>query len=128
VVYTGTHDNDTTLGWFRSLDHAEREAVRCYLGRDGSDIAWNLWRLALASVADISIVPLQDVLRLGSAARQNTPGRASGNWSWRFCAEALTPDLARGIRLLTSTYGRAPVSEATATLAMGFADDAANSE
>jgi len=129
VAYTGTHDNDTTLGWFWSLDHAEREAVRCYLGRDGSDIAWDLWRLTLSSVADISIVPLQDVLRLGSAARQNTPGQASGNWSWRFCAEALTPDLARGIRLLTSTYGRAPVSkEATATLAMGFADDAANSE
>ena len=129
VAYTGTHDNDTTLGWLWSLGHAEREAVRCYLGRDGSDIAWDLWRLALSSVADISIVPLQDVLRLGTAARQNTPGKASGNWSWRFRAEALTPDLARGIRLLTATYGREPVSkEATVTLAMGFAEDAANSE
>jgi 4-alpha-glucanotransferase len=120
IVYTGTHDNDTTLGWFWSLDHAEREAVRCYLGRDGSDIAWDLWRLALASVADVSIVPWQDVLRLGSAARQNTPGTAAGNWSWRFRTEALTPELARGIHLLTTTYGRAPnVKKSPVTLAKG---------
>jgi 4-alpha-glucanotransferase len=71
-------------------------------------------------VADVSIVPLQDVLRLGTAARQNTPGQASGNWSWRFRAEALTPELARGIHLLTTTYGRAPVSEESpAALARG---------
>jgi 4-alpha-glucanotransferase len=120
VVYAGTHDNDTTLGWFWSLDHAEREAVRCYLGRDGSDIAWDLWRLALSSVADVCIVSLQDILRLGSKARMNTPGKLGGNWSWRFRAEALTPELARGIHLLTTTYGRAPVSkEATVTLATG---------
>jgi 4-alpha-glucanotransferase len=106
VVYTGTHDNDTTIGWFNSLEHAEREMVRCYLGCNGDDIAWHLLRLAFASVADVAIVPLQDVLRLGPEARQNTPGRADGNWSWRFRAEALSPGLAQGLRLLTATYGR----------------------
>jgi len=107
VVYTGTHDNDTAIGWFNSLTHDEREVVRCYLGRDGSDIAWDLIRLALASVANVSIIPLQDVLRLDSTARLNKPGTSSGNWTWRFHADALTPDLACGLRLLTSTYGRA---------------------
>jgi 4-alpha-glucanotransferase len=115
VVYTGTHDNDTTPGWFNSLTHDQRQVVRCYLGRDGSDIAWDLWRLALASVAEVAIAPLQDILRSGSEARMNMPGRANGNWLWRFRAEVLTPELAQGMRLLTSTYGRLakPVAKAT---------------
>jgi 4-alpha-glucanotransferase len=108
IVYTGTHDNDTTLGWFNSRSEAERQAVQCYLGRDGSDICWDMLRLAFASVADVAIAPLQDVLRLGSEARQNTPGRGSGNWCWRVRAEALTPGLAFGLRELTATYGRLP--------------------
>ncbi len=108
VVYTGTHDNDTTLGWFNTRDEAEREAVLCYLNRDGRDIGWDLIRLAMASVADVAVVPLQDVLRLGSEARQNTPGRLGGNWAWRLRAEALTPELARALREMTAMYGRLP--------------------
>ena len=108
IVYTGTHDNDTTLGWFNSRGEAERQAVQRYLGRDGSDIGWDMLRLAFASVADVAMAPLQDVLRLGGQARQNTPGRGSGNWCWRVRAEALTPGLARGLRELTATYGRLP--------------------
>jgi 4-alpha-glucanotransferase len=111
IVYTGTHDNDTTLGWFSSRGEAERRAVQRYLGRDGSDICWDMLRLAFASVADVAIAPLQDVLRLGSQARQNTPGRGSGNWCWRVRAEALTPGLACGLREMTATYGRLPRPE-----------------
>ncbi|MFI5372883.1 MAG: 4-alpha-glucanotransferase, partial [Candidatus Eisenbacteria bacterium] len=84
VVYTGTHDNDTTLGWYATAGAGERDFARRYLGRDGGDIAWDLIRAAFASVADTAIVPLQDVLELGSEARMNLPGRASGNWAWRF--------------------------------------------
>jgi 4-alpha-glucanotransferase len=106
IVYTGTHDNDTTLGWFNTRGDAEREAVLCYLNRDGSDICWDMLRLAFASVADVAVVPLQDVLRLGNEARQNMPGRLGGNWAWRFRAEALTPELAQRLREVTTTYGR----------------------
>ncbi|MBX0328489.1 4-alpha-glucanotransferase [Oscillochloris sp. ZM17-4] len=106
VVYSGTHDNNTTRGWFQDIGEEEREAARLYLGRDGSDIAWDLFRLALMSVADISVVPLQDILRLGSEARMNTPGRPDGNWGWRLRDDALSDGLAFGIRLLTAAYGR----------------------
>jgi 4-alpha-glucanotransferase len=108
IVYTGTHDNDTTLGWFNTRGAAERQAAQRYLGRDGSDICWDMLRLAFASVADVAMAPLQDVLRLGSEARQNTPGRGDGNWCWRFRADALTPGLAHGLREMTATYGRLP--------------------
>ncbi|MEI7643940.1 MAG: 4-alpha-glucanotransferase [Chloroflexales bacterium] len=106
VVYSGTHDNNTTVGWFQEISAEDREAIRLYLGRDGSDIAWDFIRLALMSVADIAVVPLQDVLRIGSDGRMNTPGRPDGNWSWRFRAEALSDGLAFGVRLLTAAYGR----------------------
>jgi 4-alpha-glucanotransferase len=106
VVYTGTHDNNTTIGWFASLGDQEREAVQCYLGRDGSDIAWELMRLALASVAAISIVPMQDVLRLSSEDRMNMPGSPTGNWEWRMRPDVLNPGLAQGLKVLTTCYGR----------------------
>jgi len=106
VVYTGTHDNDTTVGWFRELSEADREWVRAYLGRDGHDIAWELLRLAMMSVADMAIVPLQDVLRLGGEARMNQPGRLGGNWAWRFRAGQLDDGLIAGLRFLTTIYGR----------------------
>lgn len=108
VVFTGTHDNDTTIGWFETLDRETRERVCAYLGRDGADPAWELIRLAFASVADLAIVPLQDVLRLGSGARMNRPGAALGNWSWRFRADALTEGLADGLRHFATIYGRTP--------------------
>lgn len=108
VVYTGTHDNDTSVGWFTTLDANTRAAVLTYLGRDEQtvDIAWDLMRLGLASVANYAITPLQDVLRLGSEARMNTPGRLGGNWAWRCPAEALSEELARQLRQLTRAYGR----------------------
>ncbi|MBI3327515.1 MAG: 4-alpha-glucanotransferase [Nitrospinae bacterium] len=117
VVYTGTHDNNTTVGWFtevgtgdstRSL--ADIEAGRAlalkYLGTDGSQIHWDMIRLALASPADTAIIPLQDVLGLGSEARMNRPGTARGNWEWRVAAEMLTSELAGRLRELTELYGR----------------------
>jgi len=106
VVYTATHDNQTTVGWFAARSHEERENIQRYLGRDGSDIAWDLIRAALASVANTAILSLQDILRLGDEARMNVPGQPSGNWSWRFHADRLTTDLAYGLRDMTRTYGR----------------------
>jgi 4-alpha-glucanotransferase len=106
VVYTGTHDNDTTVGWFASLGEAERAAVRRYLGTDGHDIAWDLVRLAFGSVAEWAIVPLQDVLSLGSEARMNVPGRPEDNWTWRYAEGALTPAHAERLAELTAVYGR----------------------
>jgi len=91
VAYTGTHDNDTTKGWFSSLDARTRMHVQSYLARDGTDIAWDLIRAAWTSVAQMAIAPLQDVLSLGSEARFNTPGKAAGNWGWRFREEQITP-------------------------------------
>lgn len=106
VLYTGTHDNDTTVGWFASCPPRVRAAVLRYLGTDGREIHWDLIRLALAAVADAAVIPLQDVLGLGSEARMNLPGHASGNWKWRFTSEQLKPELATRLRELAVTYGR----------------------
>ncbi|ALC15796.1 4-alpha-glucanotransferase [Desulfuromonas soudanensis] len=106
VVYTGTHDNDTTLGWWRKLSGQEREGVRAYLGSSGRDQPWELIRAALASVGAYCIIPLQDLLALGSEARMNTPGRAGGNWGWRFSPGDLGVDLQQRLSALTALYGR----------------------
>jgi 4-alpha-glucanotransferase len=118
VVYTGTHDNDTVVGWFhdeggpdstRTATQArkEREAALRYLGTTGEEIHWDMIRAALASVARLALFPLQDVLGLGSASRMNRPGQPSGNWAWRVAGDALTPQLAERLAALTRTYGRA---------------------
>ncbi|HEX8917967.1 MAG TPA: 4-alpha-glucanotransferase [Chloroflexota bacterium] len=106
VVYTGTHDNDTTVGWWMSASDDMRREVLAYLGTTGSDISWDLMRLAFASVADLAIVPLQDVLRAGSHSRMNTPGRPEGNWSWRFVPGMLDDARVSGLRNLARVYGR----------------------
>jgi len=106
VVYPGTHDNQTTIGWFQSRSPREREEIQRYLGRDGSDIAWDLIREAFASVAETAIVSLQDVMRLGDEARMNTPGQGSGNWRWRYLPHQLHLGLADGLNDLTMVYGR----------------------
>ena len=108
VVYTGTHDNDTTRGWFATASADEQERVRQYLGRDGSDIAWDFIRAALATVADRAVLPLQDVLDLGSESRMNQPGAALGNWEWRVLPEQLSHARAARLRTLTELYGRLP--------------------
>jgi len=106
LVYTGTHDNDTTLGWYHTRDPLVQHKVRLYTGSDGKDIHWHLIRLAMTSVADLAIIPLQDVLGLGSEARFNTPGRPYGNWAWRFRAEALEGALADALKDLALVSGR----------------------
>ena len=108
VVYTGTHDNDTTVGWFAALSKAERENVQRYLGSNLSNIASDLIRLAYQSVGEMALVPMQDVLRLGSEARMNLPGRAEGNWGWRFRWEELDPARVSWLHELAATYGRIP--------------------
>ena len=106
VVYTGTHDNDTTRGWFAALDPATKARVLAELGgaRDGA--AWGLMRLAYGSDAVLAVTPLQDVLDLGSEARMNVPGVACGNWSWRAAPDAFDPERARKLRTLAEETGR----------------------
>ena len=106
VVYTGTHDNDTTVGWWRAASPEERAFARRVLGPSSGDPAWDLITAAMASVADTCIVPVQDVLSLGSEARFNTPGKASGNWTWRLTGEQLTAGHAARLRTLTAEHGR----------------------
>jgi len=111
VVYTGTHDNDTTAGWFSSLSAREKKMVLRYLDRTGEGIVWDLIRTALASVADTVVLPLQDLLELPNEFRMNLPGTAGGNWSWRFGKNALTAKLAKRLLELTEIYGRARTLE-----------------
>lgn len=105
VVYTGTHDNDTTRGWYATLDAESRNRVHEYLSCDGSDIAWDLIRAALESVARTAIIPIQDVLDLGSEARFNTPGVAGGNWAWKL-RQLPGEEEAMRLRRLTELSGR----------------------
>ena len=107
TVYTGTHDNDTTLGWFAGLgEDGEREFCLKYLSSDGQEVHWDLIRAAQASVADTAIIPLQDVLGLRNEARMNLPASQSGNWAWRFKAALLTDEIADRLNQLTGLYGR----------------------
>jgi 4-alpha-glucanotransferase len=106
VVYTGTHDNDTARGWLASRDADERARVLDYVGGDPDGIAWNLIRVAMTSVADVAILPLQDLLDLDSSARMNMPGIADGNWGWRAPAGALSDELARRLKRLGAISGR----------------------
>ena len=105
VVYTGTHDNDTTAGWWRSSAPEGRSFARRYLGKDYVSVP-DFIRLAYASVAEKAVIPMQDFLELGSEHRMNTPGTTEGNWSWRLDESALTSDLAKRLKNLTETYGR----------------------
>jgi len=106
VVFTGTHDNDTTAGWFAALSVKDQKAVKDYLGSDGKDIVWDLIRAAFASVADAALIPLQDVLSLGGSARMNTPGSSRGNWTWRVKSGAFTTAVAQRLEHLAGLYGR----------------------
>ena len=117
VVYTGTHDNDTTVGWFKSVagegstrdaDQVKRERDSClkYLNTRGEEIHWDFIRAVLSSVADTAIVPMQDLLGLGTEARMNLPNSIQGNWSWRLKHDALTEAHGERLRDMTGTYGR----------------------
>ncbi len=106
VAYTGTHDNDTTLGWWEQASAEERSRIERYLGGLTDGICGAMARAVYASVAALAVLPLQDVLQLGSHARLNTPGRRDGNWRWRYDPRALTPGLEFRLRRLAETYGR----------------------
>jgi 4-alpha-glucanotransferase len=115
VAYTGTHDNDTALGWFLYLnksagtdDGSRRAREHClkYLNSDGKEINWDMIRASLASVADTSVTPLQDVLGLGHEGRMNLPASKGGNWDWRFQEGALTQKLSERLREMSALYGR----------------------
>ncbi len=106
VVYTGTHDNDTTLGWWQSGGDLHRHRVRVYFGIDGHDPVWSLIRAGLASVAQVAMIPAQDVLALPTAARMNTPGLVEGNWGFRLLPGELGVGHAERLRRLVEVYGR----------------------
>ncbi|HEX4268118.1 MAG TPA: 4-alpha-glucanotransferase [Steroidobacteraceae bacterium] len=106
VIYTGTHDNDTTLGWYQSLDEDTRRRVDSMLRAAPGSMLEAFIREALGSVGQLAIIPAQDLLGLGCEARLNTPGTVDGNWFWRLPAGALTLDLARHFAQLNGIYGR----------------------
>ena len=107
VVYTGTHDNETTAGWITTRTEQDREFLERYLNRKrDEDLCWELIRTAVASVADIAIIPMQDYLALGNEARINTPSTLGDNWKWRMSKGAATDELAEKIYGLTKMYGR----------------------
>jgi 4-alpha-glucanotransferase len=110
VVYTGTHDNNTTVGWFENdLSDYERNNVLNYLGGVSHDgIQWDLIRLALSSIANVAIIPMQDILGLGKDARMNRPGALGGNWQWRYTDEQLNKEMRDRLATLTWLYGRSP--------------------
>ncbi len=116
VVYPGTHDNDTTLGWYASADAKARDHVRRYLRVGGTEAGWDLIRAAYSAVSRIAVIPMQDILSLGSGARFNSPGRPDGNWRWRL-SDADLGGLASGatpsyLAELAGLYGRAPSAPA----------------
>jgi 4-alpha-glucanotransferase len=118
VVYTGTHDNDTVSGWWNSAGgdstrsaediRKEKEFTESYLGSCSEAINWRMLRALHGSVAQVAIAPMQDVLGLGSDCRMNRPGTATGNWRWRMCAHAFSPDVQERLRKLAMLYDRLP--------------------
>jgi 4-alpha-glucanotransferase len=109
VVYTGTHDNPTSRGWYEELPPYQRQNLWRYLNspqRDSREVAWNLMRMAWSSAAALAIVPLQDLLNLGAEARMNVPGRPEGNWSWRYTEELLAAADFHSLRDLTTSSNR----------------------
>jgi 4-alpha-glucanotransferase len=107
VVYTGTHDNDTTVGWWKTGATAEeKKSASAYLGIGADGVHWAFIRAALTSVANLCLIPVQDVLGLGSEARMNVPSETCDNWSWRLRADALTPALAKKMAALVEITDR----------------------
>jgi 4-alpha-glucanotransferase len=106
IAYTGTHDNDTSTGWYLSSAENEKDFCRRYLESSGEDIAWNMIQAIWKSVAVFSLCPLQDLLKLNSAARMNFPGKPSGNWGWRFLPEQIIPLLSERLKELNYLYSR----------------------
>jgi 4-alpha-glucanotransferase len=113
VVYTGTHDNDTTRGWYASLDGKTRDHIRRYLRVSGGELSWDFIRTAYASVANLAVIPLQDLFGFGSEARFNLPGTSEGNWQWRYRPaqlEKLKNESTAYLREIGELYGRLAVN------------------
>ena len=108
VAYTGTHDNDTTLGWFKTAPAAEREFGLKYFGRDGQDIVWDMIRAVWSSVAVFALAPMQDILTLDTQGRMNFPGKPSGNWTWRMPPWATEVALKSRLKTFNFLFGRSP--------------------
>lgn len=106
VCYTGTHDNDTTAGWYETASEFSRDKVRRYMNTDGSSVHFDFIRTCLGTIASYAIFPLQDALGVGKKGRMNCPGVAAGNWEWRFRKEMLTDELAGKLLELSHLYGR----------------------
>jgi len=106
VSYTGTHDNDTVIGWYNSGTEKEKDFYRRYMARSGEDVAWDLVRGVWGSVSVFALAPLQDLLRLGTVARMNYPGKPSGNWSWRTHAGYTNQQLTQAVREINTLYSR----------------------
>lgn len=111
IMYSGTHDNDTTQGWYETATEAEKDHYRRYLNVDGSDVAWDFIRLAFASPAVFAIVPAQDVMNLDGSHRMNRPGIAGGNWGFRFDWSQWDEGFTKGLRYLAELFGRCPERE-----------------
>jgi 4-alpha-glucanotransferase len=112
VVYTGTHDNETVVGWYHGAEEWERDHLRRYLAVDGHDIAWDMIRLAWMSVADMALTTMQDLFGLGNEARMNFPGKVGGYWRWRFESHMLTDYISGRLREYSELYGRLPETPA----------------
>lgn len=108
ITYTGTHDNNTTKGWFRKIDRETKDHLQAYLGwkPTRNDISEQMIRLALRSVSDLTIIPMQDILGLGAGATMNRPGVALGNWTWRMEEEAISPELRESLKELLTVFSR----------------------
>ena len=109
VIYPGTHDNDTTLGWYRSVNEKTRDHVRSYFRISGQEISWDFIRTSYAAVSNLAVIPMQDFMSLGTEARSNIPGVASGNWQWRYSStqlDRLLQDSASYLKKLGALYGR----------------------
>ena len=106
VCYTGTHDNNTTRGWYDSASDYSRDKVRRYMNTNGNSIHWDFLRTCLGTIADYAIIPMQDILGLGEEGRMNVPGVAENNWAWRYRKEDISEGLAEGLKETTQLYGR----------------------
>jgi 4-alpha-glucanotransferase len=106
ICYSGTHDNDTTLGWYNKTNDLNKDKVRRYMNSDGNSVSWDFIRTCFGSVSKMAIVPLQDVLSLDSNARMNIPGSSMGNWQWRYTNDMLTDYITDRLREITKLYGR----------------------
>lgn len=108
ICYTGTHDNNTSAGWFHDAEEETKDKFRIYMNTDGNDVSWDFIRAALGSVSRFAIFPMQDLLSKGEETRMNFPGTTKGNWEWRFTNEEFNDNIIRKLKKLTKIYGRSP--------------------